>query len=123
MKNDQEQVRKIFSANLQRYMNEKGVTQQDLIIALDIQSASISSWVNGKYLPRMSKIQKLCEYFGCEPSDLLTEKKEEVSIDKINSEEKRLLEYYRRLDPYGKKMLLVIANQELQRKEDQDAES
>lgn len=116
MKTDQEQIRIIFSENLKRYMEEQGVTQMDLMNALDLNSASISSYVNGKYLPRMSKITKLCEYFHCEPSDLLTDKKDDISVEKINDDERHLLDMYRRLDAYGKELMHTIAKQEYQRK-------
>ena len=106
----QEEVRKTFSQNLQRYMRERGVTQNDLISSLGIQSASISSWVNGKYLPRMSKIQMLCDYFHIEPSDLLTNK-----VPDPSAQEQYFLDMYRRLDEYGKRMVELVARQELER--------
>lgn len=47
----------------------------DLMRDLDLSSATVSSWCNGKKLPRMGKIQMLADYFHIEKSDLLEEKK------------------------------------------------
>lgn len=66
-----EREKSIFSHNLRIYMEEKKVTQKDLMRDLNLPSATISSWVNGKRMPRMDRVQELAEYLGINKSDLL----------------------------------------------------
>lgn len=67
------EYKKIFSKNLNYYMNLKNKTQTDIISDLDINKSAISSWVNGTRLPRMSKIELLANYLNINVSDLLSE--------------------------------------------------
>ena len=71
----EEEYRLIFVKKLNYYMHLNNKTQMDLMRDLDLSSATISSWCNGKKLPRMGKIQMLADYFHIEKSDLLEEKK------------------------------------------------
>ncbi len=71
MKSDDEKYKKIFSKNLNYYMNLKGKTQTDIINDLDINKSAISSWCNGTRLPRMNKVELLANYLGINKSDLI----------------------------------------------------
>ncbi len=71
MKSDDEKYKKIFSKNLNYYMNLKGKTQTDIINDLDINKSAISSWCNGSRLPRMNKVELLANYLNISVSDLL----------------------------------------------------
>ena len=53
--------------------NEK--TQKDLCEAMGWSSSTVSSWCSGSRTPRMDKIDKMCEYFGCTRSDLLEDRR------------------------------------------------
>lgn len=68
-----EYYKKVFSKNLRRYMDIKGVSQIDMINDLNFNKSAVSSWVNGTRLPRMGKVEKLAHYFGIEKSDLIEE--------------------------------------------------
>ena len=68
-----EYYKKVFSKNLRRYMDIKGVSQIDMINDLNLNKSAVSSWVNGTRLPRMGKVEKLAHYFGIEKSDLIEE--------------------------------------------------
>lgn len=71
MQSNDDKYKKIFSKNLNYYMNLKGKTQTDLIIDLNINKSAISSWCNGTRLPRMNKVQLLANYFNINVSDLI----------------------------------------------------
>lgn len=71
--------KKIFSKNLNYYMQKFGKTQTDMINDLNINKSAISTWCNGTRLPRMDKVQMLADYFKIEKSDLLEEKSEPYS--------------------------------------------
>lgn len=93
-----EEYRKVFVKKLNYYMNLNNKKQIDLMNDLNLSSATVSSWCNGKKLPRMGKIQMLADYFGIEKSDLLEQKSQQElteydkkEITKILSDTETLL--------------------------------
>lgn len=77
------EYRKIFAKNLNRYMQINGKTQADLIKDLKYSSSTISNWCTGQKIPRMDKIEQLATYFGINKSDLIEDKAEKpVSLAK-----------------------------------------
>lgn len=66
-----DKYKKIFSKNLNYYMNLRGKTQTNIINDLDINKSAISSWCNGTRLPRMNKVELLANYLNINVSDLL----------------------------------------------------
>ncbi len=69
-----ETYKKIFSSNLQKYMDLTGKNQINLINDLGFNKSAVSTWCNGTRLPRMDKIDALARYFGIRRSDLIEEK-------------------------------------------------
>ena len=63
-------IRKQFAHNLRKYMEEKGVRQQDFIDNLGYSSATVSQWVNGKAFPKPARVETLARYLGI-PVDAL----------------------------------------------------
>jgi len=70
--------KKIFSRNLNYYMNLNNKTQTDLINDLGFNKSAVSTWCNGTRLPRMDKVEILAQYFGINRSDLIEDKNEQV---------------------------------------------
>lgn len=70
MKTD-DKYKKVFSKNLNYYMNLRGKTQSDIITDLNINKSAISSWCLGTRLPRMNKVEMLAEYLNINVSDLI----------------------------------------------------
>jgi len=66
-----DKYKKIFSKNLNHYMDLNGKTQTDIINDLDINKSAISSWCNGTRLPRMNKVELLANYLNITVSDLI----------------------------------------------------
>ena len=64
----------IFSDNLKKYLDINGYTQADMARHMNVSTATASDWCNGKKMPRADKLQKLCNWFDIELSDLLTDK-------------------------------------------------
>ena len=69
-----EDYRRIFARNLNKYMEMCNKKQADIINDLGINKSAISTWINGTRMPRMDKVQALADYFGVNKSDLLEEK-------------------------------------------------
>lgn len=68
---DNEQIKKVFSKNLKKYMTINNLKQSDISSIVNVSQQSVSYWLNGKLLPRMGTIEKLADYFGILKSELL----------------------------------------------------
>lgn len=82
------QTQNNFSTALNYYMNRDGVRQQDLMDDLNLSSATVSAWVNGKRMPRPAAMKMLAEYFQVSdgdmrrlPASVLSDKYDKVDID------------------------------------------
>lgn len=76
--------REIFGKNFRYYMEINNKKQKDLINDLGVTRSAISTWYNGKRIPRPEVLDALCKYFKIERSDLTEERKEEkpsITID------------------------------------------
>lgn len=63
----------IFAKNLQFYIEQKGVSQNELAKYLDVSPTSVNNWCRGLKTPRMDKVDKICTYFHIKRSDLLND--------------------------------------------------
>lgn len=61
----------IIAKNLKRIAFEHDKTQADIARDLGYSKSTVSCWMNGSRVPRMSKVDRLCEYFGVFRSDIL----------------------------------------------------
>lgn len=66
--------KKIFSKNLQKYMNEKNINTMNLSKSLNQAYSTVADWVKGNSYPRIDKIEMLANYFNIEKSDLIEDK-------------------------------------------------
>ena len=74
--------KEIMARNIRRYMDMKGVTNQQLCDALDFKYTTFMDWIKGVTYPRIGKVEAMANYFGCEKSDLIEEKMtEEIKKD------------------------------------------
>lgn len=64
---------RIIGRNLKRiaYINER--SQAQISRDLQINKATISSWMNGTRIPKMESIDLLCHYFNCTREDIMNE--------------------------------------------------
>lgn len=69
MRNDEQQ--RIFTKNLNRYVELSGKTQREIADALGVSPQTFNTWCQGIAIPRMGKIQALSDYFGINKSDLV----------------------------------------------------
>ncbi len=70
--------KKIFSKNLNYYMELNKKNQADIINDLGFNKSAVSTWCNGTRLPRMDKVELLAQYFGINRSDLIEDKNEQA---------------------------------------------
>ena len=71
-----------FRKNLIYYLNLRQKTQSDLAKAIGVAKTTVSSYVNGVSMPRMDKIDKICDYLNIKRSDLLESSADELDEDK-----------------------------------------
>ena len=68
--------RGIFSKNLQHFMEQKGITQRELAEIIGVSAPTLNEWIKAKKYPRIDKVEKLANYFGCLKSDLIEDQRE-----------------------------------------------
>lgn len=71
-----------FKKNLIYYLNLRQKSQSDLAKAIGVAKTTVSSYVNGVSMPRMDKIDKICDYLNIKRSDLLESNPDDVNEDK-----------------------------------------
>jgi transcriptional regulator with XRE-family HTH domain len=91
---------RIIGANLKRLAWERRKTQADISRDLGISKATVSSWMNGTRIPRMDKIDMLCDYFSVKRSEIMEPHDEAVPSSGQESE------YY--LDEEAREMLRFL---------------
>lgn len=105
-------IKEKFSKNLKLIMRKKNVSQFDIVKNLDLPPATVSSWVNGTRMPRMSKLRILSEFLDVSVSELLGENDDHIIIRRDYSPVMKMLEndehtyistYLSQLNAEGKK--------------------
>lgn len=84
--------KEVMAKNIRRYMDETGKTRHDVCKALGFPYSTFSEWLTGKKYPRIDKIELMANYFGCEKSDLIEDKKEPAISDELSNTKKQLLD-------------------------------
>lgn len=92
-----EQLRKIFAENLKQQLLAHDKTQADLARYLNVSTATTANWCSGKIMPRVDKIQSICNWMIIEKSDLLDKPsvRAEKPLSAVTDDEKHVLEAYR----------------------------
>lgn len=86
-------IKSTFGAAVKELRKQKGITQEQLVEYLDIQSSTIAGIENGRAFVSSELISKLCNYFNVTPALFFFERVRilsEQDVDYIN-EIKRLL--------------------------------
>ena len=89
-----EEIRLIFAKNLNHYLKLNGLSQADLARYMKVSTATATKWCNAQSIPRIDKIQSLCNWFVIEKSDLLEEHKT-IAKREYTPNEIELIEAYR----------------------------
>lgn len=68
-----EELRKAFAKKLRYYLDLNGYNQADLARHMHVTTATTAKWCTGKTMPRIDKVQSICNWLGIQKSDLLEE--------------------------------------------------
>ena len=99
-----------FARNLQYYIEKSGKTQREVAEVIGVSAPTFNEWVKGKKLPRMGKIEKLANYFGCEKSDLIEDKEKPTAQDDgLSKDMVELIDELKKLPEDKIQMLLQVA--------------
>lgn len=103
--------KQILAQNIQHYMDQRGISRQQLCDALDIKYTTLRDWLKGITYPRIGKLEAMANYFGCEKSDLIEDKKEKPTAqdDGLSMEMHELIDCIKKLPEDKIQMLLQVA--------------
>lgn len=66
------EINEIISRNISRYLDLRGYTQVEFADLMDVSSATVSNWCNGVKVPRMDKLDKICELLHITRNELMS---------------------------------------------------
>lgn len=108
--NEKPKIRRIFAYNLGVYLSLRNYSQKDLAKYLGVSGTTVTNWIKGYKMPRMDKIDKICQFLSIDRNQLLSDKITSNSQMEVNSlpenslslDEKKLVCDYRKLDDTDK---------------------
>ena len=95
-----EENKKIMARNIKRYMEQKGVTNQQLCDDLGFKYTTFVDWIKAVTYPRIGKIEAMADYFGILKSDLIEDKSEQekpVTNDGLTENHRKLIDFAEQL--------------------------
>ena len=99
---------RIFAKNLRNFLDEKKIMQKDLADKLGVSTSVVYYWLNAQRTPRIDKIDKMCEMFGCTREDLITDNASKPKEMPITDSEKKMIYKFRTLDSYSKRTIEMM---------------
>lgn len=104
-----EENKQIMARNIKYFMDKKGVDNQQLCAALDFKYTTFMDWIKGVTYPRIGKVEAMANYFGCEKSDLIEDKKEQLTeFDGLSEKRKALIEFAMSVPEDKAEMILQV---------------
>ena len=104
-----EENKKIMARNIKRYMERKGVTNQQVCDALGFKYTTFMDWIKGVTYPRIGKVEAMANYFGCEKSDLIEDKNEKpADNDGLPESVKTLVDFAKMVPADKAEMILRV---------------
>lgn len=67
------ELNKIIAKNITKQLENHNRTQLDLAKYIGVSQATVSNWCKGLKMPRITKIDMICQYFNIDRSDLMNE--------------------------------------------------
>lgn len=91
---------RVMAMNLKTYMDKYNYTQTSLGKAVGVIPQTVSKWCRGVSVPGWNHIDKMCELFHCNRTQLLEEVQTDETIRKAEAL-KRFMVYYEQLNADG----------------------
>jgi len=96
----EEEMRRIFSSNIEYLIRVSGKQQREVAEDLGVAPTTFNTWCVGKILPSLPKLQKVAEYLGVRVEDLiapLVGKSVKIHLE-VTPEEAAIIRRYRATD-------------------------
>ena len=94
-----EELRILFAKKLNHFLELNGYNQADLARHMKVSTATTAKWCTGQNMPRIDKIQSICNWLGIDKSDLLEDKTEDAGYY-LNADARDLAEFLFRNPEY-----------------------
>ena len=106
----QEEICAVFARNLNKLMIRENLKQSDLVLKLNVSKAQVSDWCAGKNIPRSNYLAALVDLFGCQLSDLMSEKQQPAPTNEgeLAEDDKRIIELLHQLTPENRERIVEI---------------
>ena len=91
---------KVIARNLKKIAYEHNKSQADIARDLHLNQATVSSWMLGTRIPRMDKVDLLCNYFNCKRSDIMEENPEDFNDYYMDADVRDLAEFLHKNPKY-----------------------
>lgn len=92
---------KIIAKSIKRIAYEHEKTQADISRDLHIRQSTVSSWMTGNRVPRMDKIDMLCNYFNVSRAEIM-EEEPKARREMVTEDEQEILRLFRLLTASGR---------------------
>lgn len=73
----EQEINNIIANNITFHLERCNKSQVELADYMNVSQAAVSNWCKGAKLPRMDKIDKICEFFNIKRSDLMNDRTEQ----------------------------------------------
>ena len=105
-----EENKQIMARNIKRFMEKKGVTNQQVCDALGFKYTTFMDWIKAVTYPRIGKVEAMANYFGCEKSDLIEDKKEKPTVqdDGLTENQRILMDFVKSVPDDKAEMILRV---------------
>lgn len=105
--------KQIFSQNLTHYMQLYGIRQAEIARRVGVSKATVHDWVFGIMIPKMDKIDILCQIFGIGRRQLL---ERQEAVDENATAKAKLIHIVQTLSEDEAEALLFLLEARLGRK-------
>lgn len=95
-----EEIRRIFARNLNSFLSLNGLRQADLARHMKVSTATTAKWCTGQTIPRIDKIQSICNWLGIRKEDLLEDRPAPTENYYIDAEARDLAEFLHKSPEY-----------------------
>lgn len=72
-----------MAVNIRRYLKLKGKTMRQLSEAIEVPYNTVNDWCNATAYPRIDKIERMANFFGCSKADLV-EREEDLRAEVLD---------------------------------------
>lgn len=116
MRNTNRKICKIFSNNLQYYMDLNGIDRQELADKLHFKYSTVCNWLSCYSYASEDKIEQLANYFGISKYDLIENNHEQLEINSNPKKRNQLIKITTQLNDAEIDILLSMAEQLIKNK-------